>query len=122
MIRILIIEEQIEIIKPIKLLLEAKGFIVMWCHRGDLAIASVKDNKPDIVLLDLALPGLSGVEVCKRIRMFSNLPIIIITGNSSTKNIIDLYSHGIDAFINKPFNIYEILLRIDSVMKRCVIV
>ena len=116
---ILIIEDDIEIIKPLTLLLEAKGFVVSSCERGDLAVGLVKENLPDIVLLDLSLPYLSGAEVCKQIRIFSDLPIIIITANKSTKSVIELYSLDIDDILYKPFSIKELYLRINSVMKRC---
>ncbi len=116
---ILIIEDEIEIIKPATLLLEAKGFMISYCDRGDLAAGLIKDKSPDIVLLDLSLPFLSGIEVCKEIRLFSDLPIIVITADKSPKNVIELYSLGVDDILSKPFNIKELHLRINSVMKRC---
>lgn len=114
---ILIIEDEIEIIKAATLLLEAKGFMVSSCKRGDLAADLVKDKSPDIVLLDLSLPFLSGIEVCKKIRLFSDLPIIVITADKSPKNVIELYSLGVDDILSKSFSIKELHLRINSVIE-----
>jgi len=102
-----------------QILLEENGYIVSSCRRGDLAIDSIKENRPDIVLLDIALPFFSGAEVCKIIRLSFDLPIIAITENKSPKNAIELFSLGADDFICKPFNSRELILRIDSVIKRC---
>jgi len=116
---ILIIEDDTEIIKQITFLLEVKGFSVSCCERGDLAVDIVKKTRPDIILLDLSLPFLSGFEVCKQIRLFSDIPIIIITATKSPKNVIELYALGIDDILSKPFSIQELYLRINSVIKRC---
>ncbi len=118
---ILIIEDEMELLRPMTLLLEAKGFLISSCLRGDLAIAAVEQNKPDLILLDLILPYLSGVEVCQKIRSTSEVPIIVITGNNSPHLVLQLFSLGVDDFVAKPFNIKELLLRINSVMKRCAI-
>jgi len=118
---ILIIEDEMELLRHMTLLLEAKGFLISSCLRGDLAIAAVEQNKPDLILLDLILPYLSGVEVCQKIRSTSEVPIIVITGNNSPHLVLQLFSLGVDDFVAKPFNIKELLLRINSVMKRCAI-
>jgi len=116
---ILIIEDEIELLKLMTCLLEAKGFRVSTCERGDVAVEMVKRLKPDLILLDLILPYLSGFDICEKIREFSELPIIIISGKSTAKDLQTLFLLGIDDFVRKPFNMKEVILRINSVLKRC---
>ena len=77
-----------------------------------IAVEEVKKIKPDLILLDLALPYLSGFEICKKIRLFSDIPIIIISGKSTAKDLEALFLLGIDDFVQKPFNIKEVILRV----------
>ena len=121
MYHILIIEDEVELLKPITHLLEANGFRVSSCTRSEKAVEAVKKIKPDLILLDLALPYLSGFEICKKIRLFSDIPIIIISGKSTAKDLEALFLLGIDDFVQKPFNIKEVILRVKSVLKRCAI-
>jgi DNA-binding response OmpR family regulator len=121
MYHILIIEDEVELLKPITHLLEAKGFRVSSCARSETAVEAVKRTKPDLILLDLIPPYLSGFEICKQIRLLSDIPIIIISGKSTPEDLQTLFLLGIDDFVQKPFNIKEVILRVRSVLKRCVV-
>jgi len=120
MSRILIIEDGIEILTSMRILLESKGFIVSCCKRDLLAITSIKEKQPDIVLFYLTSPFISGLAFCKSIRLVSDLPFIVITDKELSKDVITLYSIGVDDVICKPFYSRELVLRIKAVIKRCV--
>lgn len=109
---ILIIEDEKKIRKFLQLELEHEGYSVITAEDGEEGLNKVKNNHYDIVLLDLMLPKLSGEEVCKEIREFSEIPIIILTAKDQTLNKVELLDMGADDYLTKPFAIEELLARI----------
>ena len=118
MYKILVIEENREIYQPLIDLLTAKGYLMSLCVRGDLAVSEVKRFKPDLLLLDTLLPVMDGLEICEHVRRFSQLPIIFTSARISTAVRIQAFKLGADDFLDKPFNMSELLLRINAVLKR----
>lgn len=109
---ILIIEDEKKIRRFLQLELEHEGYSVITVENGEEGLNKVKNNHYDIVLLDLMLPRLSGEEVCKEIRKFSEIPIIILTAKDQTLNKVELLDMGADDYLTKPFAIEELLARI----------
>ena len=109
---ILIIEDEKKIRRFLQLELEHEGYSVITAEDGEEGLNKVKNNHYDIVLLDLMLPKLSGEQVCKEIREFSEIPIIILTAKDQTLNKVELLDMGADDYLTKPFAIEELLARI----------
>ena len=109
---ILIIEDEKKIRRFLQLELEHEEYSVITAEDGEEGLNKVKNNHYDIVLLDLMLPRLSGEEVCKEIRKFSEIPIIVLTAKNQTLNKVALLDMGADDYLTKPFAIEELLARI----------
>ncbi len=110
--RILIVDDEIEILRALQRSLEAHGFEVFAASSGEEALESVVHYRPDLMLLDLGLPGMSGLEVCKRVREQSNLPIIVLSVKDTERDKVLALDLGADDYVSKPFSINEILARV----------
>ncbi|WP_300328474.1 response regulator transcription factor [Fusobacterium sp.] len=110
--KILLIEDDPKIRRVLQLELEHEGYFIDPCEDGGKAIEKAQKFDYDIILLDLMLPVLSGEEVCKKIRSFSDIPIIVITAKDDTFNKVELLDMGADDYITKPFAIEELFARI----------
>lgn len=110
--KILLIEDDPKIRRVLQLELEHEGYFIEPCEDGGKGIEKAQKFDYDIILLDLMLPVLSGEEVCKKIRTFSNIPIIVITAKDDTFNKVELLDMGADDYISKPFAIEELFARI----------
>ena len=98
--------------------LRAGGHTVAEAGDGELALAEMRDNPADLVVLDLMLPGIDGLEVCRRLRASSDVPIIMLTAlGSETDRVIGL-ERGADDYVTKPFSPRELVLRVESVLRR----
>ena len=109
--KVLIIEDDKNIRRFLQLELEHEGYKVIIGENGEIGINKFKNETPDIILLDLMMPILSGEEVCKIIRKTSEIPIIILTAKDQTLNKIELLDMGADDYITKPFEIEELFAR-----------
>ena len=115
---ILIIEDEKKIRRFLQLELEHEGYSVITAEDGEEGLNKVKNNHYDIVLLDLMLPKLSGEEVCKEIREFSEIPIIILTAKDQTLNKVELLDMGADDYLTKPFSYNELNGRVKALLRR----
>jgi two-component system alkaline phosphatase synthesis response regulator PhoP len=118
--KILIIDDEINIIELITMNLERNGFEVISCLTGEEGIRLVKEQKPDLILLDLMLPGISGVEVCKRVQSDSetkNIPIIMLTAKANESDKIIGLEIGADDYITKPFSVRELVARVKALLR-----
>ena len=106
------------IIKGLKFSLERDGFEVICAYDADEALALAESENPDIILLDVMLPGLSGYEVCERIREYSDVPIIMLSAKGEDMDKIMGLEYGADDYITKPYNILEVKARIKTVLRR----
>lgn len=109
--KVLIIEDDKNIRRFLQLELEHEGYQVTTGENGEIGINKFKNEKFDIILLDLMMPLISGEEVCKTIRKISEIPIIILTAKDQTLNKIELLDMGADDYITKPFEIEELFAR-----------
>jgi DNA-binding response OmpR family regulator len=98
--------------------LRAAGHSVTEAETGEEAVRAFQDNPADLVVLDLMLPGIDGLEVCRRIRERANVPIIMLTARGSETDRIVGLSGGADDYLTKPFSPRELVLRVDSVLRR----
>jgi two-component system, OmpR family, KDP operon response regulator KdpE len=116
--RVLVVDDEPEVRRALRTSLSGRGFDVQLAANGEEALAEFKQHHPDIVLLDLQLPGSSGLEVCQAIREQSDVPIIILSvqGDEPTKvRALDL---GADDYVTKPFGIDEVLARMRAALRR----
>jgi two-component system KDP operon response regulator KdpE len=110
--RILVIDDEIEIVRALQRSLVAHGYEVFTANSGEEAVAGIAQHRPDLLLLDLGLPGMSGLEVCKSVRMQSNLPIIVLSVKDTERDKILALDLGADDYVSKPFSVNEVLARI----------
>ena len=110
--RILVIDDDTALSEMIGIVLQGEGFNPGFCADGSLALETFRTVKPDLVLLDLMLPGLDGIEVCRLIRAESGVPIIMLTARSDTTDVVKGLESGADDYMVKPFNPKELVARI----------
>ncbi len=116
--KVLVVDDEKLIVKGIRYSLEQDGMEVDCAYDGEAAVEAAKKTEYDIILLDLMLPKLSGLEVCQQIREFSNVPIIMLTAKGEDMDKILGLEYGADDYITKPFNILEVKARIKAIMRR----
>ncbi len=116
--RVLVVDDEKLIVKGLRFSLEQEGMKVTTAFDGEEALEKVKNQVFDIILLDIMLPRLSGLEVCQQIREFSNVPIIMLTAKGDDMDKIMGLEYGADDYITKPFNILEVKARIKAIMRR----
>ncbi len=109
---ILIVDDEVEIRRALQRNLVAHGFDVTVVGSGEEALDEVTLHRPDLMILDLGLPGMSGLEVCKRVRAVSNLPIIILSVKDAERDKVLALDLGADDYVSKPFGIDEVLARV----------
>lgn len=116
--KVLVVDDEKLIVKGIRFSLEQDGMEVECAYDGEEALEFAKRNEYDLILLDVMLPKLTGLEVCQQIREFSNVPIIMLTAKSEDMDKILGLEYGADDYITKPFNILEVKARIKAIMRR----
>jgi len=115
---ILVVDDEPQIVKVLRGYLEQAGFRVVTANDGPMAITQYKHEKPDLVVLDLSLPGLDGLDVARRLRGMSNVPIIMVTARvEETDRLIGL-ELGADDYVSKPFSPREVAARVRAVLRR----
>lgn len=117
-LRILVVDDDTALAEMIGLVLEADGFDVDLCEDGAQALAVFRDVRPDLILLDLMLPGLDGILVCRLIRAESDVPIIMLTAKSDTPDVVEGLEAGADDYVAKPFKPQELVARIKTRLRR----
>ncbi len=116
--RVLVVDDEKLIVKGIRFSLEQEGMEVDCAYDGEEALEKAKEKKYDMILLDIMLPKLTGLEVCQQIREFSSVPIIMLTAKGEDMDKILGLEYGADDYITKPFNILEVKARIKAIMRR----
>src|SRR6266481_4456249 len=118
--RILVVDDEIEIVRALQRSLAARGYDVFTAGSGEEALESIVQHRPDLMLLDLGLPGISGLEVCKRVRAQSNLPIIVLSVKDAERDKVEALDLGADDYVQKPFGMGEVLARIRVALRRAI--
>ena len=116
--KVLVVDDEKLIVKGIRFSLEQDDYEVSCAYDGEEALQMAKETEYDIILLDLMLPKLSGLEVCQQIRGFSNVPIIMLAAKGEDMDKIMGLEYGADDYITKPFNILEVKARIKAILRR----
>jgi two-component system response regulator MtrA len=116
--RILVVDDDASLSEMLSLVLRQEGFESRLVDRGDDALAAFHDYKPDLVLLDLMLPGKDGIDVCKEIRAESGLPIVMLTAKGDTIDVVLGLESGADDYIVKPFKPKELIARVRARVRR----
>lgn len=116
--KILVVDDEKLIVKGIRFSLEQDGYEVSCAYDGEQALEMAKETEYDMILLDLMLPKMDGLEVCQQIREFSNVPIIMLTAKGEDMDKIMGLEYGADDYITKPFNILEVKARIKAILRR----
>jgi two-component system KDP operon response regulator KdpE len=117
-LRILVVDDEPAMVGAISALVGSAGHQVVTAYDGTAALVRFEDESPDLVLLDLAMPGLDGVEVVRRIRASSRVPIIVLTGETDELAKVEALDAGADDYVTKPFGRQELLARIRAVLRR----
>lgn len=110
--RILVVDDDVALAEMIGIVLEAEGFAIATCSDGSGALAAFRASNPDLILLDLMLPGLDGIEVCRQIRLESDVPIVMLTARTDTSDVVAGLETGADDYVAKPFKPKELVARI----------
>ncbi|MBQ9985564.1 MAG: response regulator transcription factor [Oscillospiraceae bacterium] len=118
MMRILVVDDEKIIVKGIKFNLENEGFDIETAYNGEDALEIIKNVHLDLVILDLMMPKLDGLETCRRIREFSTVPIIMLTAKSEDTDKLLGFEYGADDYLTKPFNILELKSRVRAILRR----
>ena len=116
--RILIVEDDASVREAVALVLERAGYRVSSASDGTAAVAAVTDEMPDLLVLDVMLPGLDGFAVCKHVRRTSTVPIIMLTARAETAAVVTALELGADDYVTKPFEPAELAARIRAVLRR----
>ena len=116
--RILIADDDPQIVRALRITLSAQGYDVVTAADGTQAIAAAIDQRPDIYLLDLGMPGLDGIDVIHAIRGWSEAPILVVSGRTGSGDKVDALDAGADDYVTKPFSIDELLARIRALTRR----
>ena len=116
--RVLVVDDDSSLSEMLTLVLRTEGFEPMVCSTGEKAMAAVRDFRPDIVLLDLMLPGKDGVDVCREIRAESGVPIVMLTAKNDTVDVVVGLESGADDYVIKPFKAKELVARIRARLRR----
>lgn len=116
--KILIVDDEPLLVKGLKYSLEQDGYEILTAFDGEEALETVKNNKVDLILLDLMLPKIDGLQICQQIRINSQIPIIMLTAKGEDMSKILGLEYGADDYLTKPFNILELKARIKAVLRR----
>jgi DNA-binding response OmpR family regulator len=115
---VLVVEDEVPLAKVVASYLEREGFVVHLAHDGPAAVEQAKALKPDLVVLDLMLPGFDGVEVCRRLRTFTDAYVLMLTARDDETDKVVALSVGADDYIVKPFSPRELIARAKAMLRR----
>ena len=117
--KILIIEDEVHMVEGLKFNLEARDYQVTAAFDGETGLKKAAEATPDLVILDLMLPGINGYEVCKRLKETQpDLPIVMLTAKSQEADVVTGLDLGADDYVTKPFSVLELLARINALLRR----
>ena len=116
--KILVVDDEKTLVKGIKFNLENEGYEVECAYDGAAAVELARNNRFDLLILDVMMPEVDGLEACMRIREFSNVPIIMLTAKSEDADKLMGFECGADDYLTKPFNILELKARVRALLRR----
>lgn len=116
--RVLVVDDDAALAEMLQIVLRQEGFDTTWCASGTRAVAAFRESRPDLVLLDLMLPGRDGVQICRDIRAESGVPVVMLTARSDTTDVVTGLEAGADDYVSKPFKAKELVARIRTRLRR----
>ena len=116
--KILVVDDEALLVKGIRFNLQSEGYDVITGSDGRDAVQLVREENPDLVILDVMMPHMDGMTACGKIREFSDVPIILLTAKTDDMDKLMGFDHGADDYITKPFNILEVKARIRALLRR----
>jgi len=116
--RVLVVDDDPALAEMLGIVLRSEGFLPSFVADGERALGAFRDARPDIVLLDLMLPGMSGIDICRAIRAESGIPIVMLTAKSDTVDVVLGLESGADDYIVKPFKSKELIARVRARLRR----
>ena len=114
---IMVVDDEQEILRLLKRILESEGYDVALAPNGSSALVLLEEHRPDLVILDIMMPGLNGLQVLDLIRQHSNVPVIMLTGRCEVTTLHDALALGADDYVRKPFGTLELLARIRAKLR-----
>ncbi|MEY9967844.1 two-component system KDP operon response regulator KdpE [Streptacidiphilus sp. MAP12-16] len=121
MTRVLIVDDEPQMLRALQINLEARHYTVATAPDGDGALDEAARTPPDAIILDLGLPGLDGLDVIRALRVWSTVPVIVLSGRSGATDKISSLDAGADDYVTKPFSMNELLARLRAVLRRPVL-
>src|SRR5215475_1757330 len=118
MTRVLVVDDEPQIVRALQINLKARGYEVHVADSGSAALRVAAQHPPDLVILDLGLPDLDGVEVIRGLRGWSEAPIVVLSGRTDSADKVEALDAGADDYLTKPFGIDELLARMRAVSRR----
>jgi len=115
---ILLVDDEPQITRVLRTTLSAEGYDIRVANDGEMALELMKNWQPHIIVTDLVMPNLNGVELCRRVRSFSEVPIIVLSVRDQERQKIEALDAGADDFVTKPFSTYELMARIRAQLRR----
>jgi two-component system, OmpR family, KDP operon response regulator KdpE len=115
---ILLVDDEPQITRVLRTTLSAEGYEIRVANDGEMALELMKDWQPHIIVTDLVMPNLNGVELCRRVRAISEVPIIVLSVRDQERQKIEALDAGADDFVTKPFSTYELMARIRAQLRR----
>jgi two-component system, OmpR family, alkaline phosphatase synthesis response regulator PhoP len=116
--RVLVVDDDVKTVELVKLYLSRDGYKVLTAYDGTEALRLARENHPDLIVLDLMLPGVDGLEVCRTLRNESDVPIIMLTARTTDEDKLTGLGSGADDYISKPFSPRELAARVRTVLRR----
>ncbi|AWZ03436.1 MULTISPECIES: response regulator [unclassified Streptomyces] len=118
MIKVLVVEDDAQLVRALRINLEARKFGVETASEGNTALRLAAARKPDVILLDLGLPDMDGIDVIKEVRMTSGVPILVLSARHTSEEKIRALDAGADDYVTKPFSMDELLARLRAAVRR----
>src|SRR4051794_28036529 len=118
MIRVLVVDDEPQILRALRINLQARQYDVVTAGNGPAALRAATETRPDLVVLDLGLPDMDGVEVVRSLRTWTQVPILILSGRLNSSAKVDALDAGADDYVTKPFNVDELFARVRAVTRR----
>jgi two-component system, OmpR family, KDP operon response regulator KdpE len=118
MTRVLVVDDEPQMVRALRITLKARGYEVDTAEDGQTAIAAASENPPELVILDLGLPDMDGVDVIAALRGWSRAPIVVLSGRTSSDDKVEALDAGADDYVTKPFAMDELLARMRAVVRR----
>jgi len=116
--RVLVVDDDVALAEMLGIVLRGEGFEPTFCADGAQAVQAFRDSRPDIILLDLMLPGMDGIDICRAIRQESGVPIVMLTAKNDTVDVVLGLESGADDYIVKPFKPKELVARLRARIRR----